>query len=134
MHYMLDTNACIGIINGKPVSLRKHLMQCQPEQVSISPIVHYELMFDVCNSQQKQRNQKNLQQFLQYIQVLEWGEEQSTAAANIRCALSRKGQLIGHYDILIAAHARSLNATLVTHNTREFERVDGLLLEDWDIE
>jgi tRNA(fMet)-specific endonuclease VapC len=131
---MLDTNACIGIINGNPSILRTYLMQCQPEQVSISPIVHYELLFGVCNSKQKQRNQNNLQQFLKYIQVLEWGEEQSIAAASIRCQLSQKEQLIGHDDMLIAAHALSLSATLVTHNTREFERVDGLLLEDWELE
>ncbi|MBK1720475.1 hypothetical protein CKO27_23135 [Thiocystis violacea] len=66
------------------------------------------------------------------MQVLDWRDAQSIEAAKIRCELTRKGQPIGHYDTLIAAHARSLNAILITHNTREFARVEGLQLEDWE--
>jgi tRNA(fMet)-specific endonuclease VapC len=133
IRYMLDTNACIGIINGTPPSLRQQLQQVDPDEIAISQIVRYELEFGVCNSSQPQRNQANLIHFLKYVQVLDWGDEQSTEAAHIRCELVRKGQLIGHYDILIAAHARSCQAILVTHNTREFERVDGLPVEDWEL-
>jgi tRNA(fMet)-specific endonuclease VapC len=131
-NYMLDTNACIGIINGNPTILRKRLMQCQPEQISISQIVQYELEFGVCNSQQKQKNKENLNQFLKYVQVLDWETGQSIEAAKIRCELTKTGQLIGHYDTLIAAHARSLNFCIVTHNVHEFERVNDLLIEDWE--
>jgi predicted nucleic acid-binding protein len=74
-----------------------------------------------------------LNHFLKYIQVLDWSEEQSQEAALVRCQLMQLGQPIGHYDTLIAAHARSLKATLVAHNVREFERVQGLLLEDWEL-
>ncbi len=70
--------------------------------------------------------------FLKYVQALDWSNGQSTEAAQVRCELLRKGQPIGLYDTLIAAHARSVNAILVTHNTREFGRVDGLQLEDWE--
>lgn len=129
---MLDTNACIGVINDRPEALRARLLQLSPEEVAISQIVHYELAFGVCKSGQSQRNQANLTHFLRYVQVLDWGEEQALDAAQIRCDLVRQGRPIGPYDVLIAAHARSLKATLVTHNTGEFGRVDGLLVEDWE--
>ena len=129
---MLDTNACIGIINNKPAQLRQKLFQVAVEQVAISQMVLYELEYGICRSQHQQRNRDNLNNFLKYIQVLDWGEEQSQEAALVRCELMPLGQPIGHYDTLIAAHARSLKATQVTHNVREFERVQGLLLEDWE--
>ncbi len=133
IRYMLDTNACIGVINGNPPALRTRLLQLDPGEVAISQIVHYELAFGVCKSGQSQRNQANLAHFLKYVQVLDWGEEQAIDAAQIRCDVVRRGQPIGPYDVLIAAHARSLQATLVTHNTGEFGRVQGLLLEDWEL-
>ena len=132
IRYMLDTNACIGVINGKPPALRQRLQQVAPAEVAISQIVYYELAFGVCNSGQPQRNRANLMHFLKYVQVLDWEMAQSDEAAQMRCELVRQGQPIGHYDTLIAAHARSLNATLVTHNTREFGRVAGLQVEDWE--
>ena len=133
MLYMLDTNACIGIINNKPITLRQKLLQIAVEDVAISQIVLYELEYGVGRSQHQQRNRDNLNQFLKYIQVLDWSTEQSQEAALVRCELMQLGQPIGHYDTLIAAHARSLKATLVTHNTREFEKVQGLLLQDWKV-
>ena len=133
MLYMLDTNACIGIINNKPITLRQKLLQIAVEDVAISQIVLYELEYGVCRSQHQQCNRDNLNQFLKYIQVLDWSTEQSQEAALVRCELMQLGQPIGHYDTLIAAHARSLKATLVTHNTREFEKVQGLLLQDWEV-
>lgn len=86
----------------------------------------------MCRSQHQQRNRENLNNFLKYIQVLDWGSDQSQEAALVRCELMQQGQPIGHYDTLIAAHARSLKATLVTHNIREFKRVAALMLEDWE--
>ena len=133
MLYILDTNACIGIINNKPITLRQKLLQIAVEDVAISQIVLYELEYGICRSQHQQRNRDNLNQFLKYIQVLDWSTEQSQEAALVRCELMQLGQPIGHYDTLIAAHARSLKATLVTHNTREFEKVQGLLLQDWEV-
>lgn len=133
MLYMLDTNACIGIINNKPITLRQKLLQIAVEDVAISQIVLYELEYGVGRSQHQQRNRDNLNQFLKYIQVLDWSTEQSQEAALVRCELMQLGQPIGHYDTLIAAHARSLKATLVTQNTREFEKVQGLLLQDWEV-
>lgn len=132
MLYMLDTNACIGIIKNNPPVLRQRLFQLDVAQVAISSIVLYELEYGVCHSQHVERNRVNLEAFLQYIQVLEWTEAQAREAALVRCELAKLGLPIGHYDTLIAAHARSLKATLVTHNTGAFERVKGLLVEDWE--
>lgn len=133
IRYMLDTNACIGVINGNPPVLRDRLMSIPPSEVAISQIVRYELEFGVCNSRQPQRNRDNLTHFLKYVQVLDWSDGQSIEAAEVRCALGRKGKPIGPYDTLIAAHARSLNVILVTHNVREFGQVDGLQFEDWEL-
>jgi tRNA(fMet)-specific endonuclease VapC len=133
IRYMPDTNACIGIINDKPPALRGRLLQIAPAEVAISQIVYHELAFGVCNSGQPQRNRANLMHFLKYVQVLDWQMAQSEEAAQLRCELVHKGQPIGPYDTLIAAHARSLHATLVSHNTREFGRVDGLQVEDWEL-
>jgi tRNA(fMet)-specific endonuclease VapC len=129
---MLDTNVCIGIINDRPPALRQRLMLNEPTTVAISQVVHYELAYGVCNSAQPQKNQANLDHFLKYVQVLEWGAEQATTAAQIRCKLKRVGQPIGPYDLLVAAHALSIDAVLVTHNIREFSRVEGLRIEDWE--
>nr|CAA6822254.1 MAG: Ribonuclease VapC [uncultured Thiotrichaceae bacterium] len=133
MLYMLDTNVCIGIINNKPSQLRHRLFEIEVGQVGISQIVLYELEYGICSSQQQERNRRNLTSFLQHIQVFDWQQEQSKEAALVRCELMEKGNPIGHYDTLIAAHARSLSATLVTHNMLEFERVGGVILEDWEV-
>src|SRR6266487_4798261 len=125
---ILDTNARIGVINGQPSSLRQRLLQIPLSEVAISQIVRYELEFGVCNSRHQQRNRANLLHFLKYVQVLDWSDGQSAEAAQVRCDLARTGHAIGPYDTLIAGHARSLNAILVTHNTREFGRVTGLEL------
>jgi tRNA(fMet)-specific endonuclease VapC len=132
IRYMLDTNACIGVINGSPPALRSRLLGISPDRVAISAIVRYELEFGICRSQHQERNRANLTHLLKYIQVLDWSAEQSVEAAEVRCAPARQGLPIGHYDILIAAHARSIGAILVTHNMREFERLDRLQLEDWE--
>lgn len=132
IRYMLDTNACIGVINRNPPALQARLTQTEISKTAISEIVRYELEYGVCHSKHQQKNRDNLDHFLKYIQVLEWREKQSIEAARLRCELAHLGRPIGHYDTLIAAHARTLDACLITHNTREFGRVENLLLEDWE--
>lgn len=132
IRYMLNTNVCIGAIKGNPPMVQERLIVIPPSDVAISQIVLCELEFGVCHSRNQERNRAELVLFLKYIQVLDWSTEQTDAAAEVRCELARLGQPIGAYDTLIAAHARSINATLVTHNTREFSRVSGLTIEDWE--
>ncbi|MCB0066347.1 MAG: PIN domain-containing protein [Caldilineaceae bacterium] len=80
IRYMLDTNACIAVINNKPPAVRIRLTEVDPIEVAISEIVRYELAFGVCNSSIPEKNQANLTHFLRYVQVLEWTEAQSLAA------------------------------------------------------
>ncbi len=130
IRYMLDTNACIQIINGN-IAMQARLLQLTPAEVCISQIVRYELAFGVCHSAQPAKNQTKLAAFLKYIQVLDFSTEHANEAAQIRCELTKKGIPIGPYDTLIAAHARALDLVMITHNTREFGRVVGLKIEDW---
>ena len=129
--WLLDTNVCIAIMNQKPISVIKELKKHEVDSVAISAISLYELHYGVYKSQMTDRNKKTLTAFLQYIQVLDWTDECAEVAGEIRSTLEKKGSLIGPYDMLIAAHAKCLNATLVSHNTKEFSRVNGLELVDW---
>ena len=130
--WLLDTNACIAVMNGIPKRVRLELMRHPVASVGISVITLYELKYGINKSTKKDRNSKTLDGFLQYIQVHPWTESEVEEAARIRFDLERQGHLIGPHDILIAAHASSMGASLVTHNTREFERVDGLKIADWE--
>jgi tRNA(fMet)-specific endonuclease VapC len=132
MRLMLDTNACISAMRRRSPSILTRLRSLAPGDVAISEIVRFELEYGVCHSQYPEQNRAQVDHFLRYIETLDWGEKQAGEAAEIRCELARSGQIIGSYDVLIAAHARSLSVPLVTRNVREFGRVPGLLVEDWE--
>lgn len=121
-------------MRGTPSALRERLLSFAPSDVAISEVVRCELEFGACRSRDPERNRANLLHYLRYVQVLEFGPAQSLEAAAIRCELVNSGQPIGPYDTLIACHARSFNVVLVTHNTREFARVERLRIEDWELE
>jgi tRNA(fMet)-specific endonuclease VapC len=99
--------------------------------VAISSITASELYFGLYNSSMKERNAENLANFLIGVKTLSFDGAAAENYGRIRAALKRKGLLIGDLDMLIAAHAISANLILVTNNTREFARADGLALEDW---
>ena len=90
-----------------------------------------ELRHGVAKSQRRERNEGALNNFLQFCQVLDWPENTNRIYADIRTLLEIQGQIIGANDLLIAAHALYLDATLVTNNLREFERIPHLRLENW---
>lgn len=131
MRYMLDTNIIAYAKNKRPESVLNRLMQYQPEDICISSITFAELEYGVYNSQRPAQNQLALMTFLSHIQVLPFEGEAAKEYGLIRADLTKKGNRIGANDLLIAAHAKSLNLILVTNNTREFERVEGLKLENW---
>lgn len=128
---MLDTDTSIAIMNDSPVHVRQHLIKNPVDEVGISVISLYELQYGVSKSIKRRRNTSTLNNFLEYIQVLEWTKECAYTAGNLRADLEKSGNLIGSYDLLIAAHARTLGATLVTHNVKEFMRVGALKIKDW---
>jgi tRNA(fMet)-specific endonuclease VapC len=132
---MLDTNTCIFAIrgarkNGKTYMELRDKIKTQ-EDVSISSLVLGELMHGVELSESKEENKSALAEFLGGIQILPFEEEAAEEYGKIRADLQRKGLLIGIFDMLIAAHAKALNLILVTNNTKDFERIDGLILQDW---
>lgn len=131
VRWMLDTNACIAVMNDDPPAVRERLISKAVDQVGISVVVLYELVYGVRKSRHRRGNQATLDAFLRYVERYEWTEECAVEAGKLRADLVARGTPIGPHDLLIGAHAMSLGATLVTHNVREFERVRGLKIEDW---
>lgn len=129
--WLLDTNTCIAVMNNRPAKVRKTLLTKTVDSIGISAIVLYELKYGVYKSKFTERNKQSLQAFCQYIQVSPWTEECADAAGRFRAELEAQGKPIGPHDLLIAAHAKTLNATLVTANVREFKRIKGLKIENW---
>ena len=131
MKYMLDTNIIAYAKNRRPEHVLQRLMQYRPEDVCISSITMAELEYGVQHSSKPQENQLALLTFLAEIRILPFDSAAAMEYGIIREDLTREGQLIGGNDLLIAAHAKANHLTLVTNNTREFERVKGLKLENW---
>ncbi|MEW6220946.1 MAG: type II toxin-antitoxin system VapC family toxin [Thermodesulfobacteriota bacterium] len=132
MRYLLDTNICIYLIRNQPVGVRKQFEQHSPHEVAISAITVFELEYGAEKSQHRQRAKDALAKFLLPLNVIDMDRSAAEEAASIRAVLERRGTLIGRpYDLLIAGLARSLDLTLVTNDTREFERIDGLKLTNW---
>ncbi len=131
--YMLDTNMIAYAKNRRPEVVLERLIQHDPSQICISSITMAELEYGVHNSSKPEQNRTALMMFLSGITILPFDSDASFEYGKIRYALKSKGILIGGNDLLIAAHAKSLGLTLVTHNTREFSKVEGLSIEDWCI-
>ena len=131
MRYMLDTNICIYVIKHKPESVFRKLKKIKPEDVCISSITYAELAYGVEKSAQPERNRLALSMMLSSIEIVAFDDAAADEYGEIRAGLERKGTPIGLLDMLIAAHARSLGCTLVTNNTKEFCRVEGLEVVNW---
>ena len=131
MKYMLDTNILVYAKNKRPESVLKRLTSLEPEDVCISSVTLAEMEYGVFKSLMPEQNQLALMLFLSGIQIEPFDSKAAFEYGKIRAALTKKGTPIGANDLLIAAHARSLDLILVTNNTREFERVEGLRLENW---
>ena len=131
MKYMLDTNICIFVIKHKPETVIKRFMEHDPGDICISSITYAELVHGVEKSQAKEKNRIALTLLLVKIQIIPFDSLAAQVYGVVKADLQRKGTLIGPLDTLIASHAKALDLTLVTNNTREFARVEGLKLEDW---
>ena len=133
IQYMLDTNIVAYAKNRRPACVLERLLSHDPSEICISAITMAELEFGVFNSSNPDKNRMALIMFLSGITVLPFDKPASLEYGSIRHLLKTNGIIIGGNDMLIAAHARSLDITLVTHNTGEFSRVPGLKLEDWTV-
>ena len=132
--YCLDTNVCIDLIRGKSVAVRQRFKDAIDEGsvLCVSSVVLHELWYGVAKSATPERNTERLQAFLSGpFEILYWDDFDARAAGEVRAQLEGKGQPIGAYDALIAAQAVRRGITVVTANTREFKRVDGLMWVDW---
>jgi len=127
--YLLDTNTVIALLNDKNSRPSQRIRQFTPAQVCLSSIVAHELFYGAFKSQRSERNLA-LVDALQF-EILEFDREDARQAGAIRALLATKGTPIGPYDVLIAGQAKARDMILVTHNVQEFERVEGLSIEDW---
>ncbi|MBI5843054.1 MAG: type II toxin-antitoxin system VapC family toxin [Deltaproteobacteria bacterium] len=131
MRYMLDTNICIYLIKKKPQSVIERLRGLSVSEVGISSITLAELLYGVSKSAQPQKNRDALEGLLAPLEIANFDDRAAQCYGVIRAGLERRGAVIGAMDMLIAAHAMSISAILVTNNTREFARVEKLVMENW---
>lgn len=134
MSYLLDTNACIALINGTSAAVRGRFQRAVSSgaQIYVSSVVTFELWYGVAKSAHRPLNTQRLEAFLAGpITLLPLGAEDARAAGSIRAALQASGTPIGAYGVLIAGQALARELTLVTANVSEFSRVKGLAWQDW---
>lgn len=128
---MLDTNICIYLIKNKPIEIKEKFNAYEVGEICISSITVSELYCGVYKSQMVEKNLQALALFLAPLNIMDYNEKASIEYGKIRAVLESAGKVIGSLDMLIGAHALSLGVTLVSNNTKEFERIDGLKLENW---
>ena len=130
---MLDTNICIYIIKRKPLYVFEKFETLTPGTVGVSSITVAELLYGVSKSSFPDKNHDALQQFLVPIEIIEFDYEAAEYYGKLRSRLEKMGKPIGPLDMLIGAHALSLNVPLITNNLKEFNRIEGLQTENWII-
>ena len=132
MRYLLDTNVCVVFLNGGSQLVRDRLLATPVNEIALCSIVKAELFYGAFRSNTPARTLERQQAFLSKFVSLPFEDEAALLAGQIRSNLARAGTPIGSYDLQIAAIALSNNLIVVTHNRREFERVDGLKIEEWE--
>jgi tRNA(fMet)-specific endonuclease VapC len=134
VNYLLDTNVCIALINGTSREVRVRFIRAARAGSSLatSSIAVHELWYGVAKSELVAQNARALSLFLsRELALLDFSAQDARVAGEVRVDLERRGKRIGEYDTLIAGQALARNLVLVTANTREFNRVKGLAVEDW---
>ncbi len=129
--YMLDTDICIYIIKRSPRSALRRLETLRPGDLAMSAITFAELMNGAKKSQRVEANVARLNELAELIEIRPFDKRAAICSGDVRSILEKKGNVIGSNDLLIAAHALSLDWILVTNNEKEFKRVDGLRIENW---
>lgn len=134
MIYLLDTNICIGYINHHNSYIYQRFLAVSADDACICDIVKFELYYGAYKSSRSVENLQNLSNFFADLISLPFDSKAAQICGQLRANLQARGTPIGVYDLQIAAIALANNLTLVTHNTREFSRIEGLQLEDWERE
>ena len=131
MKYMLDTNICIYAIKQRPEQVFIRLQEHDPKEICISSVTYAELVHGVEKSQAIEKNRLALALLLANIEIVSFDSLAAESYGKIRADLEKAGTPIGPLDMMIAGHARSQGYTIVTNNTKEFQRVRDLKLENW---
>ena len=129
--YMLDTDTCAFVLRRSSEVLLERIQRVPIERQMISMVTLAELLHGVLESSKKKANRTGVDAFVRHVTVKDWSRDAAEHYAEIRADLKKKGQMIGANDLMIAAHARSLDATVVTNNVKDFGRVKGLKVESW---
>lgn len=130
--YLLDSNACIGILTGRSRDLIHRLRQVSQTKIALCSIVKAELVFGARKSRDVAANARTLRRFFAPFPSYPFDDRCAEVYGSLRAELERSGSPIGGNDLLIAATAVANDLVLVTHNQREFSQVVGLELEDWE--
>ncbi len=133
MKYLLDTNTCIGFISGRSIPVVERITATPNKDIGVCSIVKYELYYGSKRSNKPEKSKMQQDEFLSRFESLPFDDRAADICADIRANLRVRGTPIGVYDMMIAAIALANDLIVVTHNTREFSRVDGLRLEDWEV-
>ncbi len=131
MKLMLDTNICIYLIKERPASVLNRFASHPVGDIGVSVITLAELEYGIAKSSRPARNRAALEQFVSPLEIAPFDRPATAMYGRLRTILEKKGQPIGSMDLLIAAHATSLDVRLITHNVKEFGKVPGLHIEDW---
>ncbi|MDK9721913.1 MAG: type II toxin-antitoxin system VapC family toxin [Rhodospirillales bacterium] len=130
LRHMLDTDICIRVLRDRPQSARERF-NAEAEGLCISSVTLGELLYGAEKSARPVHHRRQVDSFASLLQVLDFDGPAALHFAEIRASLERKGQSIGAYDTMIAAHARSRGLVVITGNLKEFSRVEGLRSENW---
>lgn len=133
MKYLLDTNTCIRYLNGRAPAIREKMLTVNDIDVAVSAITKGEMFAGSARSQKPQQSRARQDAFFIRFVSLPFDDEAANEFGRIRAALEAAGTPIGPYDMQIAAIALAHDLIVVTHNTREFGRIEGLQIEDWEV-
>jgi tRNA(fMet)-specific endonuclease VapC len=130
---MLDTDTCIFLMRGESPALAARVQSVPLQQQVMSAVTFAELAYGVQASAaaKRKQNQSVLDSLVLHLAVLDWPQDAAKHYAEIRADLKKRGAQLGAADLMIAAHARAVGAIVVTNNTKDFERVKGLEVENW---
>lgn len=131
MRYLLDTNVWVDYLNGQHPSVTRRIRQGSPGDLGLSSVVIAELRYGADKSRKIRENHTKIDVLVAEVQCLDFDTDAARAFGRVRAGLEASGQVIGPYDMLIAAQALSEDLVLVTDNVREFSRVEGLEIESW---
>lgn len=129
--YLIDTNMCIYAIKRKPEKVFDTIKKKSKDGLFVSSLTIAELEFGVQNSERKAKNRLALLKFLALFNILNFDESDAIEFGRIKVQLRRKGSIVGPIDMLLAAQAISKEMIFVTNNVKEFNRIEGLKIEDW---